>query len=146
MNGSMLTGARVPYAMAVDGLAPKQLAALSKGARVPATAVLVQGALSCAIALSGQFDQITDAVVFASWLFYALNAGSVILLRLREPERVRPFRVPGFPIVPIVFVLLATLLLINTFATSPMISLFGAGTTAVGGLVYVVFLRGRPQG
>ncbi len=145
MNGSMLTGARVPYAMAKDGLAPARLARLSPGARVPATAVIVQGVLSCIIALSGKFDQITDAVVFASWLFYALNAGSVLLLRFREPERARPFRVPGFPVVPVVFVALAVLLLVNTFYTAPVISLFGVGSTALGGVVYLVFLRPEPQ-
>jgi APA family basic amino acid/polyamine antiporter len=111
---------------------------------VPATAVVVQGALSCIIALSGRFDQITDAVVFASWLFYALNAGSVLLLRFREPERPRPFRVPGFPVVPVVFVALAVLLLVNTFYTAPVISLFGVGSTALGGVVYLVFLRPKP--
>jgi len=102
MNGSMLTGARVPYAVAKDGLAPAVLARLSASARVPAISVLVQGALACVFALTGSFDQLTDAVVFASWLFYALNGGSVLLLRRREPDRARPFRVPGFPVVPVV--------------------------------------------
>jgi APA family basic amino acid/polyamine antiporter len=143
MNGSMLTGARVPYAVARDGLAPRLLARLSAGARVPAVAVLVQGALSCVLALSGTFDQLTDAVVFASWLFYALNAGSVLMLRRREPDRERPFRVPGFPVVPVVFVALAILLIANTIWTSPGPSALGLGMTALGGAVYAVFLRGR---
>lgn len=142
MNGSMLTGARVPYAVAKDGLAPAALAKLSP-ARVPATAVLVQGALACIYALSARFDQITDAVVFASWMFYALNAGSVLLLRKRQPDHPRTFRVPGFPVVPIVFVILATLLLINTIWTSPKPSALGLGMTALGGIVYLLFLRGR---
>src|SRR6185436_13243138 len=97
------------YAVARDGLAPRALARLSAGARVPAISVLVQGVLSCVLALSGTFDQLTDAVVFASWLFYALNAGSVLMLRRREPARPRPFRVPGFPIVPMVYVALSVL-------------------------------------
>jgi basic amino acid/polyamine antiporter, APA family len=143
MNGSMLTGARVPYAVARDGLAPRALGALSKGARVPAISVVVQGVLACAFAVLGNFDQLTDAVVFASWLFYALNAGSVLLLRRREPDRPRPFRVPGFPIVPIVFVVLATLLLVNTIISTPKPSAFGLGMTALGAVVYLVFLRGK---
>jgi APA family basic amino acid/polyamine antiporter len=145
MNGSMLTGARVPYAVARDGLAPPLLAQLSPGARVPAVAVLVQGALSCILALSGSFDELTDAVVFASWLFYGLNAGSVVLLRRREPDRPRSFRVPGFPVVPIVFVALALLLLVNTVWTTPRPSALGLGVTALGGLVYLVFLRGKAR-
>ncbi len=142
MNGSMLTGARVPYAAARDGLAPAALARLSRS-RVPVIAVLVQGCVACVLVASARFDQLTDAVVFASWLFYALNAGSVLLLRRREPDRERPFRVPGFPVVPVVFVALAVLLLANTFRTAPAISLFGAGMTALGALVYAVVYRGR---
>ena len=145
MNGSMLTGARVPYAVARDGIAPQFLAKLSQRARIPATAVLVQGVLSCVFALSSQFDQLTDAVVFASWLFYALNAGSVLVLRFREPDRARPFRVPGFPVVPILFVLLATLLLINTVYTTFWPSALGLGMTAIGATVFVIFYRGKAR-
>jgi APA family basic amino acid/polyamine antiporter len=138
MNGSMLTGARVPYAVASDGLAPRALARLSIGGRVPRTAVIIQGAWASVLALSGRFDQLTDAVVFASWLFYALNAGSVLLLRRRLPDQPRPFRVPGFPVVPLLFVLLASLLLVNTLATAPRESLFGVGMMALGAIVYAV--------
>jgi APA family basic amino acid/polyamine antiporter len=145
MNGSMLTGARVPYAVARDGLAPEPLARLSAGASVPAIAMLVQGALSCALALTGSFDQLTDAVVFASWLFYALNAGTVLLLRRREPTRDRPFRVPGFPVVPVVFIGLAILLLVNTIWTAPGPSALGLAMTALGGVVYAVFLRHKAR-
>jgi APA family basic amino acid/polyamine antiporter len=145
MNGSMLTGARVPFAVAKDGLAPAMLAKLSPASRVPVTAVLVQGGIACVYALSGRFDQLTDAVVFASWLFYALNAGSVLLLRRREPDRARPFRVPGFPVVPVLFVVLATLLLVNTIVTSPEPSALGLGMTGLGALVFLVFFRNRSR-
>jgi basic amino acid/polyamine antiporter, APA family len=144
MNGSMLTGARVPYAVATDGLAPRPLARLS-GARIPITAVLVQGALSCVYATGGGFDDLTDAVVFASWMFYALNAGSVLMLRRREPDRPRPFRVPGFPIVPVIYVALSVLLLASTVYEKPVVSTIGLGATALGALVYLVFYR-RPRG
>jgi len=143
MNGSMLTGARVPYAVAVDGLAPRALAKLAPGARVPATSVVVQGGLACLYALSGTFDQLTDAVVFASWLFYGLNAGTVVLLRMRQPDHPRSFRVPGYPIVPLIFMALALLLLVNTIVSAPQPSALGLGTTAIGALVYLVWLRNR---
>ena len=143
MNGSILTGARVPYAVAKDRLAPAALARLSAGAAIPAVSVVVQGALSCVLALSGSFDELTDAVVFASWLFYALNAGSVLRLRRREPGRERPFRVPGFPVVPVVFIALAVLLIVNTIWTTPRPSQFGLAITALGAVVYALFYRGK---
>ena len=143
MNGSILTGARVPYAVAKDGLAPERLSRISAVARVPVTALVVQGTIACVLALSGSFDQLTDAVIFASWLFYGLNAGSVLMLRRRDPARPRPFRVPGFPIVPIVFIALAILLIGNTIWTSPGPSALGLGMVALGALVYAVFLRGK---
>ena len=141
MNGSMLTGARVPYAAAADGLAPRALATVAERARVPVVSVLVQGGIACIYALSGTFDDITNTVVFASWLFYALNAGTVLLLRKREPDRERAFRVPGFPVVPVVFMALATLLLVNAIWTAPHASSIGLGMTATGALVYAVFYR-----
>jgi basic amino acid/polyamine antiporter, APA family len=143
MHGSMLTGARVPYAAARDGLAPRQLGHVTAGARVPMTSVLVQGGLACIFALSGRFDQLTDSVVFASWLFYALNAGTVLLLRIREPERERSYRVPGFPVVPVVFMALSALLLLNTLRTAPHASALGLGSTAVGAAVFLLVLRRR---
>jgi len=145
MNGSILTGARVPYAVARDRLAPSVLGLLSDGARVPVISVAVQGVLSCVLATSGSFDDLTDAVVFASWLFYALNAGSVLMLRRRDPGRARPFRVPGFPVVPIVFITLAVALILDTIVTSWQLSALGLGTTALGAVVYAVFLRGRAR-
>ncbi len=145
MNGSMLTGARVPFAVARDNLAPAPLGKLSSKSRVPTIAVLVQGALAVAFALSGRFDQLTDAVVFASWLFYALNAGSVVLLRIREPRRARPFRTPGFPIVPILFVIVALLLLVNTVYTTFWPSLLGLVMTALGVIVFIAFYRGKAR-
>ena len=143
MNGSMLTGARVPYAVASDGLAPRALATVSEQTRVPVVSILVQGGLACLYALSGTFDELTDAVVFASWLFYALNAGTVLLLRVREPDRERAFRVPGFPVVPVIFMALATLLLVNAIWAAPRASALGLGTTVLGAVVYSLFYRRR---
>jgi APA family basic amino acid/polyamine antiporter len=74
-------------------------------------------------------------------MFYALNAGTVLLLRRREPARERSFRVPGFPVVPIVFVVLATLLLVNTIITSFTLSAIGLAITGLGALVYRIWAR-----
>jgi APA family basic amino acid/polyamine antiporter len=141
MNGSMLTGARVPYAVARDGLAPRALAKLHPRSRVPYVAVIVQGGLGCVYALGGGFDDVTDAVVFASWLFYALNAGTVLLLRRRSPDVARPFRVPGFPIVPVVFIMAALALLADAVWVKPFASALGLGATALGAGVYAITSR-----
>jgi APA family basic amino acid/polyamine antiporter len=143
MNGAMLTGARVPYAAASDGLAPRQLAQISTHTRVPVVAVIVQGCVASVYALAGGFDELTNAVVFASWLFYALNAGTVLMLRRRAPDAPRSFRVPGFPVVPIVFITLAVLLLANALVTMPGASALGIGVTVLGGAVYFAFWRRR---
>lgn len=141
MTGSMLTGARVPYAMARDGLAPARLAHVSPGARAPVIAVLIQGGWAALLATTGRFDQLTNYVVFASWLFYALNAGSVMRLRRTRPDLPRPFRVPGYPVVPLIFLTLATLLVANSVVAAPRASLTGLGFIALGAPAYLLVRR-----
>jgi basic amino acid/polyamine antiporter, APA family len=137
MHGSILTGARVPFALARDELAPKALSALSAKA-VPVNAVIVQGVCASLLALSGTFEQLTNSVVFASWTFYALNAGSVMLLRKRYPDRARPYRVPFFPVIPAMFVLLSGLLLINTIFSSFRDSALGLILMVLSAPVYLL--------
>ena len=143
MHGSMLTGARVPYAVATDGLAPRALARLGARSHVPVVAVLVQGAIAATYALLGGFDDLTDAVVIVSWLFYGLNAGTVLLLRRRIPDAPRSFRVPGYPVVPIAFVAVAQALLFASAYVSPAITALGAASTAIGAVVYFAVVRRR---
>lgn len=140
MSGAILTGSRVPFALARDGLAPAGLARLNRAA-VPATAVIAQGCCASLLALTGSFDQLTNSVVFASWIFYAMNAGSVLLLRRRRPELERPYRVPGFPVVPLIFIGVSGLLLVNTVLASPRDSLMGLGLMALSLPFYVLTLR-----
>jgi basic amino acid/polyamine antiporter, APA family len=130
MHGSILTGSRVPFALARDRLAPGGLARLN-GAAVPARAVVLLCTVAAALALLGNFEQLTNGVVFASWIFYALNAGSVVLLRWRRPELARPYRVPGFPVVPLLFTALSGLLLVNTIVSSPADFALGLGLMAL---------------
>ena len=141
MNGSILTGARVPYAMARDGLFFKKLGEVGGGSRVPVLAVAAQGAWSCALALSGTFDQLTDYVVFASWIFYALCTAALFVFRRRLPDAPRPYRAPGYPWVPALFLLGSLLLLANTLRASPRDSLIGLGFIAAGLPVYFLFRR-----
>lgn len=146
MSGSILTGARVPYAMARDGLAPRALGNVSAGARAPVMAVAISGAWACLLATTGSFDQLTDYVIFTSWVFYGLNAGTVMLLRRRQPDLLRPYRVPGYPVLPIVFVILSGVLLVNTIYAQPRHSLYGLGFMALAVPVYLVFHRRTMQG
>jgi APA family basic amino acid/polyamine antiporter len=119
LHTSILTGARVPYAMAKDGLMFEPMGRLSEATRVPVIALVVQGFWACLLALSGSFDTLTDYVVFGSWIFYALATSSVFVFRKRYPDAIRPYRAFGFPVVPIVFLLVAGWLLINTMISTP---------------------------
>ncbi len=131
LHTSILSGARVPYAMAQDGLMFKQLGRLSI-THVPVTALIVQGILASILALSGSFDTLTDYVVFGSWIFYALVTSSIFVFRRRFPDAERPYRAWGYPVVPVVFLLVAGWLLINTFYTAMPQVLTGLGQTWAG--------------
>ncbi len=149
MTGSILTGARVPFAMARDGLFFSAFARVSSTQRVPAVSILTQGLIASALAVSGTFDQLTDAVVFSSWIFYGLSA--LALFKVRQLQATNEtasdapsFRVPLYPVLPIVFVVLTLVLLINTIATQPGLTALGLGVLALGLPVYAFLRRSRP--
>jgi APA family basic amino acid/polyamine antiporter len=139
MNGAIMTGARVPYAMAKDGLFFKQLGSVHDSTLVPVIAVVVQGVVAMLLAVSGTFDQLTNYVVFSSWIFYAMVTGVVFVLRKRWPERSRSYKTFGYPLVPLAFIVLAILLLVNTIAESPRESLIGLIFILLGVPVYFLF-------
>lgn len=124
MNGSILTGARVPFAMARDGLFISVLGKLSVKTSVPYISVLIQGLVASILALTGSFDQITDYVVFSSWIFYGLNGVSVLILRRKVPTS-RVYSVPLYPLLPLVFAALSFGLVVNSFVSAPMDCLWG---------------------
>ena len=143
LNGSVLTSSRIPYAMATENMMPKFLAAVHPRTRVPVRAVLIQGGWAAVLAVSGTFDQITDYVVFAGWVFYALAAISLIIFRCKMPDAPRGFRVPAYPWLPVLFAAAAVALLINTVMTAPKESLTGLLLIASG---VPVFFRMRRRG
>lgn len=145
MNGSIMTGARVPYAMARDGLFFKKLGNVNEKSLVPVVSIIVQGIVSMMLALSGTFDQLTDYVVFSSWIFYAMVTGVVFVLRKRMPDAPRPYKTIGYPILPIVFIILGFLLLINTVMTSPKESSIGLGFILAGIPVYLLFKKSKSK-
>jgi APA family basic amino acid/polyamine antiporter len=141
MNGSIMTGARVPYAMAKDGLFFQKLATVSEATFVPVSSIIVQGVISILLALSGTFDQLTNYVVFSAWIFYAMVTGVVFVLRKKMPHAPRAYKTIGYPFVPIVFIVLAVLLLINTVLEAPKESIVGLGFIAAGVPIYFIFRK-----
>jgi APA family basic amino acid/polyamine antiporter len=144
LNGSTLTGARVPFAMARDGLFPAWAGVLSSRTRVPVAAVLMQAAWACVLAASGTYDQLTDYVVFASWIFYGLVTSAVFVLRFRAPDLPRPYKTLGYPVVPLIFVMVAAWLVINTLVNRPVQSVAGLALIALGLPVYWYFRLAKP--
>lgn len=146
LHTSILTGARVPYAMARDGLMFAPMGRLSSGTRVPVIALVVQGIWASILALSGSFDTLTDYVIFGSWIFYALATSSVFVFRRKYPNAVRPYRAFGYPVVPILFLLVAGFLLINTMINTPTQAFAGIFLILVGLPVYYYLTKGKsPQ-
>lgn len=135
LHTSILAGARVPYAMAKDGLMFKSFQTLS-ATKVPVVALIFQGVWACLLAMSGSFDTLTDYVIFGSWIFYALVTSSIFVFRVKYPKAERPYRAFGYPVVPIVFILVATWLLVSTVWSNPIKSLTGLGLIALGLPVY----------
>ena len=146
LHTSILTGARVPYAMAQDGLMFEPMGRLSEGTRVPVIALVVQGIWACVLALSGSFDTLTDYVIFGSWIFYALATSTVFVFRRKYPDAVRPYRAFGYPVVPILFLLVAGWLLITTMISSPTQSFAGIFLIAIGLPVYYYLTKRKPRG
>jgi APA family basic amino acid/polyamine antiporter len=136
LHTSILTGARVPYVMSRDRLFFQNLAKLSPRTHVPIGALVLQGVWACVLALSGSFDTLTDYVIFGSWIFYGLVTASVFLFRRRMPDAERPYRAWGYPVVPVLFLLVTAWLLINTLLTTPVQALIGLGLILLGLPVY----------
>lgn len=148
LHTSIMTGARVPYAMAKDGVMFKPLGILSSETKVPIVALMVQGVWASLLALTGSFDTLTDYVVFGSWIFYALATSTVFVFRRRFPNAERPYKAFGYPIVPILFLIVAGWLLVNTLYTKPIQAGFGLLLIVAGLPVYFYLTRGgsRPSG
>ena len=141
LHTSILTGARVPYAMAQDRLFFKSLSTVSPHTHVPIGALIAQAVWACILTLSGSFDALTDYAIFGLWIFYALVTASVFVFRRRMANIERPYRTWGYPVVPILFLIVAALLLINTVLTTPRQAITGVGLIAVGLPVYWYWTR-----
>ncbi|MHB8475287.1 MAG: APC family permease [Steroidobacteraceae bacterium] len=145
LHASVLANSRIPFAMARDGLFFRSLARLSPRSNVPARAILAQAGWASVLALSGSYDTLTDSVIFASWLFYGLVTASLFVFRKTMPDSPRPYRAWGYPVVPLIFVLVTAALLFNTFVASPREALRGVARHAAGLPLYWYWARRSRQ-
>jgi basic amino acid/polyamine antiporter, APA family len=139
-NASILTGARPYYAMARDGLFFKSIAKINK-ANVPSNSLLWQGIWASVLVLSGTFDQLTDMIIFAVFIFYGATALGVFILRYKMPDAYRPYKVWGYPFVPGIFVLFCIGLFFNTIITRPREAAIGMTLILLGIPVYYLLRR-----
>ena len=141
LHASILATARIPYALAKDGLIVKSLSRVSPRTHVPIRALVVQCFWACVVALSGEYDTLTDYAIFALTLFYALVAGSIFIFRRREPNAERPYRTWGYPVVPVLFLVVSVSLIVQTFINTPRQSGIGLGLILLGLPVYYLLQR-----
>jgi basic amino acid/polyamine antiporter, APA family len=125
LNSSILTGARVPYAMARDGLFFRVTDGIHPQFRTPSGAIVFQAILACIMVLTGQFEDLFSLFIFAQWIFYALSVASVYGSRRKEPDLPRPYRAWGYPLVPGIFVVCAFALTVNLWLQRPGRSTIG---------------------
>lgn len=140
-NSLILTSPRVYYAMAKDGLFFSKLSEVHPRFGTPAFAVVAVAMWSAILAISGTFEQLLTYVIFIGWIFYALAAASVFVYRKREPHATRPYKVPGYPVTPSVFILAALVLVVNTIATQPGRAVVGLGIVLAGAPAYLIWRR-----
>jgi len=141
LNGSILSGSRVPYAMARDGLFFRTAAFVHPVYKTPGHSMILLCLWSCVVVLSGWYDDLYNFVIFGSWILYLMTAFSVIVLRKKRPDLVRPYRVFGYPYVPVLFVCVAGALLISTVQTRPRESVMGLVLMGLGIPAYLFWKK-----
>jgi basic amino acid/polyamine antiporter, APA family len=137
LNLSLLSAPRVYYAMAADGLFFRSLARLSPRFHAPTAAILLQGVLAGAFALTSGYERLLDFAVFADWIFFALAGVALIVFRRTRPDAARPYPTPAYPLVPILFTLAGAGIVINQFYANPWNALAASGVLALGVPVYL---------
>jgi len=140
-NATVLTASRVVFAMARDGLFFRRLAEVHPKLRTPAFSIAALAGWAMVLAVVGDFQQLLTYVVFAGWLFYGLGAAAIFVFRRREPDAERPFRVPGYPLTPLLFVLAAAAIVANTLFEQPREAGIGLLVVLAGAPAYLVWRK-----
>ena len=141
LNGNILVGARVTYAMAKDNLFFPSAAKVHPKNHTPGNAIIIQGVWSGILALSGTFEELITLVVFVNFMMWIAAASTVFVLRKKQPDLDRPYKVWGYPYVPAFFILFSTAIMINTFFTAPAQSFLGLGLTLLGVPAYLFWRK-----
>jgi basic amino acid/polyamine antiporter, APA family len=136
LTGIVLTGPRVYYSMARDGLAFAWLGQVHASHRTPALAIAAQGVWASVLAATGAYRTIVTRVIYTEWLFFALMAFGLFVLRRRPGYRPAGYRAWGYPIVPVIFIVASLVIVVNQIVTEPVESLAGLGVVALGAPVY----------
>ncbi|HKC25090.1 MAG TPA: amino acid permease [Thermoanaerobaculia bacterium] len=139
----ILTGPRLTYAMAKDGVFLRRAGVLSPRFHTPVFTLLLQAGISIALLLTNTYDELLSYVVFADWLFFGLAVAGLFVLRRRDPAPAGVFLMPGFPVTAGIFVLVAAAIFVNSFVVSPRQSLTGCALLGVGALLYAIGKRKR---
>jgi len=145
MNGVILSAARVPYAAARDGLFFERFGRLSPVTRVPVTSLVSLSLWGALLALSGTFDQLTNMAVMSYALFWIPVALAVPVLRRKLPDTPRPYRVPGYPWVPLAFAVVMAWIVVSALRSAPRESLATVVLILLGLPLYPLFRRRRVQ-
>lgn len=145
LNGYLMTAARVPQVMGEKNQLPfaQVLGKISPKFRTPANALIFQSVLAVIYIFSGTFNTLTDMLVFVLWIFFTMGVFGVFLLRRRSPEKQRTYRVPLYPVTPIIGIAGGAYILVSTVMGDPLRSVIGIGITLVGLPIYSVMMRRR---
>ena len=141
LSSTILYCTRIYLAMAQDGVFFRSLARIHPKYRTPAMSIVAQGVWAIALTFSGTYEQLYTYVVFAVFLFHAATGAAVFVLRRKRPDEARPYRVWGYPVVPVVFILTSMAFVSNTLLERPMESLWGLGLLALGLPAYFFWRR-----
>lgn len=140
-NATVLTATRVYFAMAQDGVFFKRMGTVHPAWKTPAFAIVASCAWSAVLAASGTFEELLTYVVFVGWAFYSMGAASIFWFRRNQPDAARPFRAPGYPLTPLLFIAIAAVIVINTIWLQPVRAAIGTGLVLLGIPVYWFWKR-----
>ena len=142
LTGIVLTGPRVYYSMAQDGLAFRWLGAVHPVHRTPSHAIVAQGIWASVLAATGAYRELLTRVIYTEWLFFALMAAGLFVLR-RRPTYRPSYRAWGYPVVPIVFIVASLVIVCNQVISDPLNAVLGLGMVAIGAPIYYLWHADR---
>lgn len=145
LNGCFLTSPRIYFAQARDGLFFQRFAEVHSRYQTPSFAILAQGVWAAALLISGSYESLLDYAMFAIWLSYGMMVAGVMVLRIKQPDLARPYRMWGYPVTPVLFLAITCWFLVNMIVTRPVPSLAALLLIASGIPAYLLWVRHRSR-